>query len=159
MKLIIPAEIQTKIAAALTRAGRTEIGGILMGEHVADGVFRIGELTVQRGGGTFATFVRLVESFVGPLRAFFERTKRDYTRFNYLGEWHSHHSFALVPSGTDRATMRDLVSDPKVGGCTLRGTKVDPSHALRNATCGSPPAERKRAENKENKEGCETSCQ
>ena len=86
-----------------------------MGEHVADGMFRIADLTVQRRGGTFATFVRVVESFVGPLRAFFERTNRNYTRFNYLGEWHSHHSFALLPSGSDRTTMRDLVSDPMVG--------------------------------------------
>lgn len=49
------------------------------------------------------------------LESLFKRTKHDYRRFNYLGEWHSHPSFALYPSGTDNETMFDIVNDPNTG--------------------------------------------
>jgi hypothetical protein len=50
-----------------------------------------------------------------PLRRFFQATNHDYTRFNYLGEWHSHPSFVPLPSSMDRKTMQDLVNDEQVG--------------------------------------------
>jgi len=86
-----------------------------MGEHVSLDTFRVVDITIQRKGGTFAAFVRVVEAFLAPLRAFFVATKHDYSRFNYLGEWHSHHSFALVPSGPDVEAMREIVENPQVG--------------------------------------------
>src|SRR5437879_6060944 len=115
MQLLVPPEIASKLVEALTQAGRREIGGILMGEHVGLDVFRVKELTIQRKGGTFAAFVRIVAEILAPLRAFFDATKHDYARFNYLGEWHSHHSFELSPSGRDHMAMYEIVMDPQVG--------------------------------------------
>jgi hypothetical protein len=115
MQLLVPPEIDARLVEALSAAGRREIGGILMGEHVGPDVFRVKELTIQRKGGTFAAFVRIVSEILAPLRAFFESTKHDYTKFNYLGEWHSHHSFALRPSGRDHTTMYEMVIDPQLG--------------------------------------------
>lgn len=115
MQLLIPPEIQSRLHSALTLAGKREIGGILMGEHVAEETFRAKEITVQRKRGTFAAFVRIVAEILAPLRAFFDVTKHDYTRYNYLGEWHSHHSFALEPSGRDHVTMYEMVTDPQLG--------------------------------------------
>ena len=115
MQLIVPPEIATRLVEALTQAGKREIGGILMGEHVGVDTFRVKEITIQRKRGTFAAFVRLVTEILGPLRAFFGSTKHDYTKFNYLGEWHSHHSFAFTPSGRDHMTMCDMVLDPQLG--------------------------------------------
>src|SRR5438132_1173752 len=112
MQLLIPAEIVSHLGNALTQAGQREIGGILMGEHVGAETFRVREVTIQRKKGTFAAFVRMVAEILAPLRAFFEATKHDYTRFNYLGEWHSHHSFALQPSSRDHVTMYEMVMDP-----------------------------------------------
>ena len=43
---------------------------------------------------------------------FFRRTGRDYQRFNYLGEWHSHPSFSVRPSSEDVDTMTDIVTGP-----------------------------------------------
>src|SRR2546426_6934298 len=114
MELLVPPEITSQLVDALTQAGRREIGGILMGQHVGPDTFRVRKVTVQRRGGTFAAFVRIVAEILAPLRAFFDATKHDYTRFNYLGEWHSHHSFALSPSGRDDMTMYDLVMDPQL---------------------------------------------
>lgn len=115
MQLILPPEIIRQLTDALGQAGRREIGGILMGEHVGPDTFRLKELTLQRKVGTFAAFVRIVGEILGPLRAFFEKTKHEYTRFNYLGEWHSHHSFALEPSGKDHVTMYSMVMDHQLG--------------------------------------------
>ncbi|MFL6416742.1 MAG: Mov34/MPN/PAD-1 family protein [Bryobacteraceae bacterium] len=43
------------------------------------------------------------------LEDFFQRTGSDYRRFNYLGEWHSHPSFPVLPSTEDKTSMQSLV--------------------------------------------------
>lgn len=132
MQLLIPPEITEKLIADLAKAGSREIGGILMGEHLAEGMFRLKDLTLQRRGGSFAYFTRVVRDIVDPLRKFFRATNYDYTRFNYLGEWHSHPSFIPEPSHTDHATMRDILSDPIVGAnfVVLLIVKLGPHHTL-----------------------------
>lgn len=115
MQLILPTELRIQVEAALRKAGNNEIGGILMAEHIAEDTFHVRSLTIQRRGGTFATFLRRVEAFIGPLRKFFRRTNYDYRRYNYIGEWHSHPSFAPVPSQKDHNTMQAIIEDPEVG--------------------------------------------
>lgn len=115
MKLLLPAFIVERLTQALRRGKTSEIGGVLVGEHVAGDVFRIVDLSVQLSGGTAAHFIRdhkLAKLF---LDDFFERTGRAYDRYNYIGEWHSHPLFAPLPSGEDFVTMHQLVADPEVG--------------------------------------------
>nr|WP_249817177.1 Mov34/MPN/PAD-1 family protein [Bradyrhizobium sp. 160] len=105
-----------RLVAALKQAGVKEIGGQLFGEQLAPSDFRVTELTVQSRPGTFARFiVDLLQAARDAVR-FFDRTEHRYTRYNYIGEWHSHPSFAVQPSGTDVATMRDLVRDSQFVG-------------------------------------------
>jgi hypothetical protein len=115
MHLLLPPEVVSQLVEALAQARTREIGGILMGEHIGVDTFKVKELTIQRKGGTFAAFIRIVAEILVPLRAFFDATRHDYTKFNYLGEWHSHHSFALEPSDRDHMTMYDIVMDPQLG--------------------------------------------
>ncbi len=115
MEVLLPADIQQKLSAALDRAGTREIGGILMGECLAPNRFRVADVTIQLHGGSFASFVRNMKSVFYPLRNFFDKTHHDYQRFNYLGEWHSHPSFSLEPSGRDTQSMMDIVHNPDVG--------------------------------------------
>jgi integrative and conjugative element protein (TIGR02256 family) len=115
MQLILPREIREQIENALREAGRREIGGILMAEHIGENSFRVRSLTIQRRGGSFATFLRVVEAFLTPLRNFFRQTGYNYTRFNYIGEWHSHPSFVPTPSETDHRTMLSIINDPQTG--------------------------------------------
>ena len=115
MRLILPADCAGKLRDALKAVGSQEIGGVVMGEHVGDEVFRVKEITVQRHGGAFASFIRFVQDIVQPLARFFQATGHNYLRYNYLGEWHSHPSFALSPSRTDVQTMREIVDDASVG--------------------------------------------
>jgi len=115
LQILLPPEVIQRLAAALERAGAREIGGILMGEHIDEGVFRVKGVTIQHYGGSFAAFVRKVQDVIAPLTEFFRATDNNYTRFNYLGEWHSHPSFVSMPSSRDRETMRGIVDDPWVG--------------------------------------------
>jgi integrative and conjugative element protein (TIGR02256 family) len=115
MQLILPREIRQQLETALKEAGQREIGGILMAEHVGENTFRVQSLTIQRRGGSIATFLRIVEAFLVPLRKFFRQTDYNYTRFNYIGEWHSHPSFVPEPSKTDHQTMLSIINDPQVG--------------------------------------------
>lgn len=114
MRLLLP----TKIAKRLRRKLRgriREIGGVIVGEHVALDAFRVVDISFQSRGGTVGHFVRDPAHHKKFLDDFFSRTDREYTRFNYLGEWHSHPLFQPLPSGEDIHAMYDLVGDPAVG--------------------------------------------
>jgi [CysO sulfur-carrier protein]-S-L-cysteine hydrolase len=115
MRLLLTAPILKRLRRELRRAGSREIGGLLMGEHVGDDAFRVVDISVQRTGGSIASFVRDPTSHDAQLKAFFARTKGDFERFNYLGEWHSHPMFAPVPSETDCRSMQSIVDNPEVG--------------------------------------------
>lgn len=115
MQLLLPPKIIKRLRRELRRAGRQEIGGLLMGEHVRDEIFRVVDISVQRSGGSQACFSRDPKAHKTQLQEFFSRTGENYSRFNYLGEWHSHPSFEPLPSSTDIETMQSIVSDPSVG--------------------------------------------
>ena len=115
MQLLIPQKVVKQLKRELKRAGSKEIGGLLLGEYVEEGYFRIVEITVQHSGGTNAEFLRQPGRHQTELDAFFARTGNDYSRFNYLGEWHSHPSFEAIPSARDICTMQSIVEDPSVG--------------------------------------------
>jgi integrative and conjugative element protein (TIGR02256 family) len=115
MRLVVPTTILKRLQRELRRGGAREIGGLLMGEHVGEDVFRLVDFSVQHAGGTHASFERDPARHRAQLDEFFGRTGRDYSRFNYLGEWHSHPRFEPLPSAADIATMQSMVEDPAVG--------------------------------------------
>ncbi|CAG9180614.1 Mov34/MPN/PAD-1 family protein [Cupriavidus pinatubonensis] len=97
----------------LSRAGSREVGGVLAAELISDGVFTIADFSVQRTGGSVASFVREPSMHKRFLRRFFQRTGYEYERFNYIGEWHSHPLFPAVPSPTDLRQMQSIADDPE----------------------------------------------
>jgi integrative and conjugative element protein (TIGR02256 family) len=115
MKIRLPPSLQQRLKDELTLARHREVGGLLMGEHLGGDDYRIIDLSVQRAGGTAVCFIRHPKKHRAHLDQFFERTGHNYTRFNYLGEWHSHPSFPTAPSGPDLRTMQALARDPAVG--------------------------------------------
>lgn len=116
MQLALNLDQRETIHAALQRAGRREIGGQLYGEQLAPSHFLVTHLTVQHAPGTISRFIVDLTQATQDAFTFFQRTQRKYTRFNYIGEWHSHPSYAVLPSGTDRSTMQALVTDPAFKG-------------------------------------------
>lgn len=115
MRLIIPRRVSDQLVKALREAGTRETGGILMGEQIKEGCFRVHEATVQSNAGTTGRFLRAPHQAATALSRFFDETGHDYRRFNYLGEWHSHPSLPLEPSWRDHATMWSILYDKTVG--------------------------------------------
>ncbi len=109
MRVEIMPDVRTTLRRALRAAGRREIGGVLMGEQIEPGHFRVVDLSIDKETGGRAHFVRSPEAHAGALDAFFQRTGNEYDRFNYLGEWHSHPRFHVTPSVQDAASMVELV--------------------------------------------------
>lgn len=112
MRLSIRREQLDRLIGELRRAGRREIGGVLVGEHLGCDDFALVDLSVQRRGGGRAHFrrdpvqaARFVDEAIG-------RARGEAERVNYLGEWHSHPSFSASPSVTDVAQMQSIVDDP-----------------------------------------------
>lgn len=111
---IEPAQL-LRLEAELRRAGGREIGGVLVGEHLGGGDFRLVDFSVQRRGGGRAHFNR------DPVAAaaFVDRAIReaggDPLKVNYLGEWHSHPGMSACPSTTDMLQMQAIMeSDAEV---------------------------------------------
>jgi [CysO sulfur-carrier protein]-S-L-cysteine hydrolase len=112
MKVLLPESVLKTIKRELQHARQREIGGVLVGEHVAGETFRVADISVQRSGGSAEHFMRDPAHHRDFLDRFFERTGHEYRRFNYLGEWHSHPNAPAVPSSTDCNAMARLVADP-----------------------------------------------
>lgn len=131
LTLVLPTDIQAKILAALGSAGKREIGGVLMAEHLGPNRFEVMDITVHKRG-VIASFVRRIEDALGRLQAFFSSTGNQYSKFNYIGEWHSHPMFAPEPSRTDDIAMHQIADDPKVGAnfVVLLIVKLDSYGAL-----------------------------
>lgn len=109
MQLLLPSDVLRKMRGHLFRAGRREIGGMIMGEEVDDHTFKIVDFSVDATSGTNSNFFRDANKHDEALDAFFKKTGAEYRRFNYLGEWHSHPSFSVHPSLQDINAMQNLV--------------------------------------------------
>ena len=110
MRVEFPKPLCERMRKSICAARRREIGGILMAEQLEPGSFRIVDFSVDPITGTSAHFVRSIEHHQQVLADFFEKAGSDYSRFNYLGEWHSHPNHPPVPSSVDVRSMTDLVN-------------------------------------------------
>lgn len=116
IRVELPATEAAKIEQMCRRWGDIETGGMLFGEHISENSFRVASLTkMPLSRGMVANFIRSLEHARKACADFFRRTSSDFTRFNYLGEWHSHPRFDLFPSIKDDDTMWAVVEDPDVG--------------------------------------------
>lgn len=109
MRLDLPMDVSRRLHNAVRRAGKNEIGGVMMAEQIEPGHFTLVDFTVDRRVGDEAHFVRSVDDHREALAEFFSLTGSDFGRFNYLGEWHSHPNHPPVPSMEDVRSMERLV--------------------------------------------------
>lgn len=112
MKLRIDRQTIESWKRDLSKAGQREIGGVLFGEQVGEGDFRILKASRQRfGGGEALHFNRRGFQARGKIKALHKKYGGDPSRFNYLGEWHSHPNAPAIPSMQDEMTMYQLLAD------------------------------------------------
>ncbi|HIF9125386.1 TPA: Mov34/MPN/PAD-1 family protein [Photobacterium damselae] len=110
MQLVLPNNVLKKLRFHMFKAGKREIGGMLMGEDLGEQVFRIIDFSVDMKRGTTSSFLRDSDEHDLALLRFYEETGANYKRFNYLGEWHSHPSFSVAPSINDISAMQGIVN-------------------------------------------------
>lgn len=111
MRIELGPDIEKRFRAALRKGGRREIGGMLLAEQLAPGYFRMVDFSLDPLSGSHSAFRCDPHSHKQALDEFFERTGRDFQRFNYLGEWHSHPSFPVDPSIVDIRAMTEIVEE------------------------------------------------
>ena len=96
----------------LKRAGPREIGGVLFGEQLGEGYFRIVEATRQCSeAGTYSRFCRKGTQACKDIMSLHRRYGGRPEQFNYLGEWHSHPNAPALPSPRDETTMTQLLAE------------------------------------------------
>jgi proteasome lid subunit RPN8/RPN11 len=111
MRVEVEPSLRARLSQALRQAGRREIGGMLFAEQIAPSHFRLIEASFDVFSGSHIQFRRDPSTHRRAIDDFFKRTQFNYERFNYLGEWHSHPSFSVLPSKEDIATMHDIIAD------------------------------------------------
>lgn len=111
MQIELGPDVRPRLQEALRRAGRREIGGMIFAEQLASSHFCVVDFSLDGYSGSNTKFNRDPGVHRRALDDFYRRTGSDFTRFNYLGEWHSHPSFSAHPSLDDIATMTDLVEN------------------------------------------------
>ncbi len=80
MQIQLPQNLVRKLSRELGRAGRREIGGVLVGEALGPDEFKIIDLSVQRSGGGTACFVRHPDEHRAFLESFFTKyVEYDFT--------------------------------------------------------------------------------
>lgn len=129
--LILPRDITNRLISALAKAKCREIGGVLLGEHVGFNQFKVHEITIHRQGSV-VSFLRRIEDALFQINRFFKKTEKNYTRFNYIGEWHSHPLFEPFPSSKDDESMLEIIQDSAVGAnfAVLLIVKLDSSRQI-----------------------------
>ena len=139
MKLRISSDLYRKLARALQASAENETGGVLMGEQLAPGDFRLVDLTVAMRTGGPGHFERSAAEHGNMLEGFFKETGSDFNRFNYLGEWHSHPRDLPLPSGKDIISMRELLEeDPHIPFAVLMICRVIEDRLALSATLFQP---------------------
>ncbi|MCE5346025.1 MAG: Mov34/MPN/PAD-1 family protein [Bacteroidales bacterium] len=97
-----------KIVEALKRYSPNEIGGILIGNKVSEDYIIVNDVSISNESGLF-NFASFIRDTVKAQKLLNEHYKNS-TGF-YVGEWHSHPSFSLNPSGKDIITMKGIIQD------------------------------------------------
>lgn len=115
MRVSVNTNVALGLRKSLRESDEREIGGMLFAEQLAAGDFNIVDFSVDLNAGSPTFFTRDPAAHQDALEAFFEKTGRDFSRFNYLGEWHSHPNFSVRPSPEDVRTMTNLVKDVQTG--------------------------------------------
>ena len=113
MQVEFPKSVAARLKKTLRQSGNREVGGVLMAEQIAPSTFRLLDFSLDADSGSPTNFIRNPEHHKKALTDFFAKTNGDFSRFNYIGEWHSHPRFPAIPSTVDRQSMFELVDTEK----------------------------------------------
>lgn len=97
---------------AVTSYGSKEIGGVLIGMKKLDSSFEVVDFSISLDKKSISD-----SSFIRDPRISKRLIDKHYKAKSghYIGEWHSHPKFALIPSPQDALTMCSIIHDPDYG--------------------------------------------
>ena len=120
INIILTNEVRNIILETCKKSGKREIVGMLFAQHFSTNEFKVLEVTVAMEYlGTMSRFIRGIVSGLRQLAKFYKYHNYFYSKYNYLGDWHSHPNFKFYPSATDDASMFKLLYDVEVGAYFL----------------------------------------
>jgi len=110
LEIIIPAKITSLIKKHIDKYSPLETKGALFAEHLGDNIFKIDSVYLEPKPGT-TTYVKLVVNRVYQAfqNSFHKKHQYHFSKFNYIGDWHSHPLFECIPSSFDvEEVQKDL---------------------------------------------------
>ena len=113
MEVELTKNVRSRMLSSLKKARRREVGGMLMAKQIEPGMFSIVDFTIDEFTGSANQFLRSPDRHRAALDDFFSRTGNDYSRYNYLGDWHSHPNHSHLPSSIDILSMQDLLEEER----------------------------------------------
>ncbi len=110
MKIIIPQKITKIIYNQVKKHSPNETKGALFARRINDELFEIDAVYLEKKIGSFAFVVLENNSKYKEFQKKYNKTHHfDFKNHNYIGDWHSHPSFELIPSGYDiKEVQNDL---------------------------------------------------
>ena len=111
MEIIIPKKISLKLKKQISKYSPLETKGALFAEDLGNDTFRIDEVYLEPKPGT-TTFVKLFinQEYVSFQKNYHKLRKNNFSKFNFIGDWHSHPLFECFPSSYD---IREVEEDIK----------------------------------------------
>ncbi len=102
MEIIIPKEITLRLIKQISKYSPLETKGALFAEDLGNDTFKIDEVYLEPKPGT-TTFVKLYinHEYVTFQKNYHKLRNNNFSKYNYIGDWHSHPLFECYPSSYD----------------------------------------------------------
>lgn len=106
MKIIVPEKMSKIILDHVKKYSPNETKGALFARKIDDETFEIDAVYIEKKVGTFAFVILENNCRYKKFQAVYNKKHHyDYKNHNYIGDWHSHPSFALFPSEYDKSEV------------------------------------------------------
>lgn len=107
MKIIVPKEISNKLIEVIVQHNPYEIKGSFYAEQIKENFFIIDDVYVSEiSGNRFFSNLIVNARYKKFERDYYSKKNFIYTKYNYIGDWHSHPSYECIPSDYDRKEIR-----------------------------------------------------
>ncbi len=108
MEIIIPKKISLILIKQISKHSPLETKGALFAEDLGNDTFKIDEVYLEPKPGT-TTFVKLYinQEYLSFQKNYHKFRKNNFSKYNYIGDWHSHPLFECLPSSYDVSEVEE----------------------------------------------------
>jgi proteasome lid subunit RPN8/RPN11 len=108
LEIIIPKKISLILIKQISKHSPLETKGALFAEDLGNDTFKIDEVYLEPKPGT-TTFVKLYinQEYLSFQKNYHKFRKNNFSKYNYIGDWHSHPLFECLPSSYDVSEVEE----------------------------------------------------